>query len=92
MDFEDQEKLFVLSGSDSWSDNTSSLHGLGIFSMDGIKVSYNKVIKLMEYVRPCYDYSSWMHIVRYKKSMCRYGLVTNYIQQKVSEQSKTVAI
>ena len=45
----------------------SSLHGLGLFSKDGIKVSYNKVIELMEYVGPCYDYKSWMHIVQYKK-------------------------
>ena len=34
----------------------SSLHGLGLFSMDGIKVSYKKVVELMEYVGPCYNY------------------------------------
>jgi hypothetical protein len=31
----------------------SSLHGLGIFSMDGIIVKYNIVTELMDYVRPC---------------------------------------
>lgn len=33
----------------------SSLHGLGLFSMDDINVSYKKVSELMEYVGPCYD-------------------------------------
>ena len=70
----------------------SSLHGLGLFSMDGIKVSYNKVSELMEYVGPCYDYKSWMHIVQYKKSMRRYALSANYIQQQDNNQSKSVAI
>ena len=46
---------------------SSSLHCLGLFSMDSIKVSYKKVYELMEYVGPCYDYKSWMHIVQYKK-------------------------
>ena len=32
----------------------SSLHGLGLFSMDGIKVSYGTKTELMEYVGPCY--------------------------------------
>jgi hypothetical protein len=32
----------------------SSLHGLGLFSMDSIKACYNRLNKLMEYVRPCY--------------------------------------
>ena len=32
----------------------SSLHGLGLFSMDGIKVSYGTETELMEYVVPCY--------------------------------------
>lgn len=41
----------------------SSLHGLGIFSMDGIKVCYNKVVKLFKYVGPCYNYNDWMWIV-----------------------------
>ena len=60
--------------------------------MDGIKVSYKKVSELMEYVGPCYDYKSWMHIVQYKKSMHRYALLENYIQQKDNNQSKSVAI
>ena len=29
-----------------------------------------------------------MRIVRYKKSMCRYALLANYIQQKKNDQSK----
>ena len=43
----------------------SSLHGLGIFSMDGIKVSYGTEIKLMEYAGPCYKYNDWFLLVRY---------------------------
>jgi hypothetical protein len=34
-----------------------SLHGLGLFSMDGIKVDYGIVIELMEYVRTLYKYN-----------------------------------
>jgi hypothetical protein len=30
----------------------SSLHGLGLFSMDGIKVGYGTVTKFMDYVIP----------------------------------------
>jgi hypothetical protein len=35
----------------------SSLHGLGLFSMDGIKVGYGTVTELMEYVGPLYNYN-----------------------------------
>ena len=35
----------------------SSLHGLGIFSMDEIIVKYNTVTKLMDYFRLCYNYN-----------------------------------
>ena len=42
----------------------SPLHGLGLFSMDGIKVNYKKVIELMEYVGPYYNYNNWMQIVQ----------------------------
>ena len=35
----------------------SSLHGLGLFSMDGIKAGYRTVTELMEYVRPLYKYN-----------------------------------
>ena len=38
----------------------SSLHGLGLFSMDGIKVCYNGLTELMEYVGPCYIYKDWI--------------------------------
>ena len=31
----------------------SSLHGLGLFSMDGIIVKYNTITELMDYVGPC---------------------------------------
>jgi hypothetical protein len=41
----------------------SSLHGLGIFSMDEIIVKYNTVTKYMDYVRPCYNYNDWMWLV-----------------------------
>ena len=58
----------------------SSLHGLGIFSMDGIIVKYNKVTELMDYVELCYNYNDWMWLVWYMRSMQRYALVANYIQ------------
>jgi hypothetical protein len=41
----------------------SSLHGLGLFSMDGIKVGYGTVTELMEYVRPLYKYNHWLMLV-----------------------------
>jgi hypothetical protein len=34
-----------------------SLHGLGLFSMDGIKVIYGTITELMKYVRPLYRYN-----------------------------------
>ena len=43
----------------------SSLHGLGLFCMDGIKVGYGRCTELMEYVGPCYNYSDWMCLVQY---------------------------
>ena len=43
----------------------SSLHGLGLFSMDGIKVGYGTVTELMEYVRPLYRYNNWLNLVQY---------------------------
>ena len=43
----------------------SSLHGLGLFCMDGIKVGYGRCIELMEYVGPSYNYSDWMRLVQY---------------------------
>ena len=42
----------------------SSIHGLGLYSMDGTKVSYKKVVELMDYVAPCYNYNNWMQIVQ----------------------------
>ena len=33
-----------------------SLHGLRLFCMDDIKVGFDRCTKLMEYVRPCYNY------------------------------------
>ena len=58
----------------------SSLHGLGLFSMDGIKVGYGTVTELMEYVRPLYKYNHWLMLVQYMRSMRRYGVSANYIQ------------
>jgi hypothetical protein len=65
-----------------------SLHGLGIFSMDGIKVWYDGLNELMEYVRPCSIYKYWIRIFQYTKSMLRYGLDANYIQLKDNDQIK----
>jgi hypothetical protein len=47
----------------------SSLHGLGLFSMDGITLKYNTIIELMEYVEPCYNYNDWMWLARYMRSL-----------------------
>ena len=60
--------------------------------MDGIKVCYKKVVELFKYVGPCYNYNDWMQIVRYKKSMHRYALSTNYIQWKENNHSKKFAM
>jgi hypothetical protein len=43
----------------------SSLHGLGLFSIDGIKVGYGSITELMEYVRPLYKYNHWLILVQY---------------------------
>ena len=43
----------------------SSLHGLGLFYMDNIKVGYGRCTKLMEYVGTSYNYSDWMCLVQY---------------------------
>ena len=37
----------------------SSIHGLGIFSMDNVNVKYKGVVELMECVGPCYSYGIW---------------------------------
>ena len=66
----------------------SSLHYLGLFCMDGIKVGYNRYTKLMEYVRPCYKYKYWMCLVQYIRSMHIYGLSRKYLQLKDKHQSK----
>ena len=44
---------------------SSSLHGLGLFCMDSIKVGYGISTELMEYVGPYYNYSDWMSLVQY---------------------------
>jgi hypothetical protein len=66
----------------------SSLHGLGLFSMDGIKVGYGTVTELMEYVRPLYKYNHWLMLVRYTQSMRRYEVAANYIQLLDNNQNK----
>jgi hypothetical protein len=43
----------------------SSLHDLGLFFMDGIKVGYKICTELMEYVGPYYNYRDWMWLVQY---------------------------
>ena len=42
----------------------SSLHGLGLFCMDGMKVGYGRCKKSMEYVGPSYNYNDWMCLVQ----------------------------
>jgi hypothetical protein len=41
----------------------SSIHGLGLFFMNGIKVKYGGLVELMEYVEPCYNYGDWLRLV-----------------------------
>jgi hypothetical protein len=66
----------------------SSLHGLGLFSMDRIIVKYNTLTELMDYVELCYNYNDWMRLVRYMRSMQRYELVANYIQLINKDKNK----
>jgi hypothetical protein len=66
----------------------SSLHGLGLFSMDGIKVGYGTITELMEYVRPLYKYNHWLMLVRCTQSMWRYRVSANYIQLLDNNQNK----
>jgi hypothetical protein len=68
----------------------SSLHGLGLFSMDGIIVKYNIITELMDYVGSCYNYNDWMRLVRYMRSMRRYALTRNYIQLINKDKNKGV--
>jgi hypothetical protein len=42
---------------------SSSIYGLGLFSMDGIKVKDGGLVELMEYVEPCYNYGFWLRLV-----------------------------
>jgi hypothetical protein len=71
---------------------SSSLHVLGIFSMDGIIVKYNTVTELMDYVGPYYNYNDWMRLVRYMQSMRRYALTANYIQLINKDKNKGATI
>jgi hypothetical protein len=70
----------------------SSLHGLGLFSMDGIIVKYNTVTELMDYIGPCYNYNDWMWLVRYMRSIQRYALTANYIQLINKDKNKGATI
>jgi len=66
----------------------SSLHRLGLFSMDGIKVGYGTVTELMEYVGPLYRYNNWLILVQYTRSMRRYRVAANYIQLAEHNKNK----
>ena len=66
----------------------SSLHGLGLFSMDEINVFDDRITKLMEYVRPCYNYRDWMKPVQYTRGMRIYGVAANYIQLRDNDRNK----
>ena len=66
----------------------SSLHGLGLFCMDGIKFGYERCTELMEYVQPSYKYRKLMHLVQYTWIMCKYGLSPNYLQLKDKDKNK----
>jgi hypothetical protein len=47
-DFCDNERIYRIA--------PSSIHGLGLFSMDNIKVKYGGLVEFFEYVGPCYTY------------------------------------
>ena len=79
-DFCENERIYRIA--------SSSLHGLGLFCMDGIKVGYERCTQFMEYVGPSYNYNDWMHLVQYTRSVHRYGLSANYIQLKDKDQNK----
>jgi hypothetical protein len=66
----------------------SSLHGLGLFSMDVIKVFYGGITELMEYVRAFYNYRDWMKLVQYTRGMRIYGVAANYIQLRDNDRNK----
>ena len=66
----------------------SSIHGLGLFSMDIIKVKYGGLVELFEYVGPCYTYGVWLRLVQYMPSTQRYTLAANYIQLKDMNKNK----
>ena len=66
----------------------SSIHGLGLFSMENIKVKYGELVELFEYVGPCYTYGVWLRLVQYMPSMRRYTLVANFIQLKDNNKNK----
>jgi hypothetical protein len=70
----------------------SSIHGLGLFSMDGIKVKYGGLVELFEYVGPCYTYGVWLRLVQYMPSMRRYALAANYIQLKDNNKNKGATV
>ena len=60
--------------------------------MDGIKVCYDGLTELIEYIGPYYIYKYWIQIVQYTKSMPRYGLAANSIQLKDNDQNKGATI
>jgi hypothetical protein len=68
----------------------SLLHGLGIFSMDGIKVFDGGITELMEYVGPCCNYRDWIKLVQYMRGMKIYRVATNYIQLRDNDRKKEV--
>ena len=65
---------------------------MGLFSMDGIKVSYGTETKLIEYVSPCYKYNEWFLLVRYMQSMLTYGLEANYFQLLDNNMNKGATV
>jgi hypothetical protein len=56
--------------------------------MDCIKVYDDRLNELIEYVRPCYNYTYWIQLVQYTKSMRRYDVDENYIELKQKYHNK----
>ena len=56
--------------------------------MNDIKVYDDGLTELMECVKPCYNYTDWTCLVKYTKSMRRYGVAENCIQLKYRDHNK----
>jgi hypothetical protein len=64
------------------------LQGLGLFSMDVVKVPYSLVVELIGYVKSLYIYGNWKILAKFMSSMQRLHCFPNYNQIKETNQNK----